>query len=124
MLGEATILSFNTCNRLVRGAVLAATLALPFSAVALDSSASAASRSTWERLAECESGGNWRANTGNGFYGGLQFSDGTWDAFGGEKFAGRAHKADKVEQIRIAEKVLDGQGWGAWPACSSKLGLR
>jgi hypothetical protein len=80
--------------------------------------------STWEKLAECESGGNWRANTGNGFYGGLQFTDGTWDGFGGEKFAGKAHKASKIEQIRIAERVLDGQGWDAWPACSSKLGLR
>ena len=77
--------------------------------------------STWDRLAQCESGGNWNTNTGNGFSGGLQFTPSTWKAFGG---TGQAHKASKAEQIRVAENVLDGQGWKAWPACTKKLGLR
>jgi hypothetical protein len=72
----------------------------------------------------CESGGRWHINTGNGYYGGLQFSSSTWRAFGGRKFAANAHRASRAEQIRIAEKVRRVQGWGAWPACTSKLGLR
>jgi LysM repeat protein len=98
----------------------------PFAAVipfALSSPAQAASTNTWERLAGCESGGNWHINTGNGYYGGLQFSDGTWDGNGGEKYASRADLATKNEQIAIAEKVLDARGWSPWPACSSRLGL-
>jgi resuscitation-promoting factor RpfA len=87
-------------------------------------SAQAASVRTWDRLAQCESGGNWRINTGNGYYGGLQFSGSTWRGFGGGMFAGFAHQATKSEQITVAERVLRHQGWGAWPACSSKLGLR
>ena len=82
--------------------------------------ASAASTSTWDALAQCESSGNWSINTGNGFKGGLQFTDSTWKAFGG---SGSAHNASKSEQIRVAENVKSGQGWGAWPACSAKLGL-
>lgn len=76
--------------------------------------------STWEKLAQCESGGDWNINTGNGFSGGLQFTPSTWQSFGGE---GKAHNASKSEQIRVAENVLDAQGWDAWPACSEKLGL-
>jgi resuscitation-promoting factor RpfB len=79
------------------------------------------SGSVWDKLAECESGGNWSINTGNGYYGGLQFSLSTWRAYGG---SGMPHEASREEQIAIAKKVLAGQGWGAWPACSSKLGLR
>jgi nucleoid-associated protein YgaU len=94
--------------------------AIPF---ALSSPAEAATTGTWERLASCESGGNWDINTGNGYYGGLQFSDGTWDANGGERFARRADLATKAEQIAIAEKLLNARGWSPWPACSSKLGL-
>jgi LysM repeat protein len=75
----------------------------------------------WDRLAQCESGGNWGINTGNGYSGGLQFSSGTWAANGG---TGSAHNASRAEQIRVAERVRASQGWGAWPACSSKLGLR
>ncbi len=86
-------------------------------------SASAATSHTWNRLAQCESGGNWHINTGNGFYGGVQFTSGTWRAYGGGKFASRADLASRAEQIVIAERVLKGQGWGAWPACSRKLGL-
>ncbi|MHC6175606.1 transglycosylase family protein [Glutamicibacter sp. X7] len=75
---------------------------------------------TWDALAQCESSGNWSINTGNGYYGGLQFSLSTWRAFGG---SGMPHQASKAEQIRIATKVQASQGWGAWPACSAKLGL-
>ena len=86
----------------------------------LAGTANAASTSTWDRLAQCESSGDWSADTGNGFSGGLQFTPSTWRAYGGE---GRAADASRSEQIAVAERVLDGQGWGAWPACSAKLGL-
>ncbi|WP_107058565.1 transglycosylase family protein [Streptomyces rimosus] len=79
------------------------------------------STTTWDRLAQCESGGNWHINTSNGFYGGLQFTLTTWRAFGG---TGMPHNASKAEQIRIAEKALHGQGPGAWPVCSYKAGMR
>ncbi|WP_317986443.1 transglycosylase family protein [Corynebacterium freneyi] len=85
--------------------------------------ATAAPDSDWDRLAQCESGGNWHINTGNGYYGGLQFAAGTWNGFGGNEFAPTADKASRIEQIYVAEKVLAAQGWGAWPACSAKLGL-
>lgn len=75
---------------------------------------------TWDKLAECESGGNWSINTGNGYYGGLQFSLSSWQAVGG---AGYPHQASKSEQIARAEQLQQIQGWGAWPACASKLGL-
>ncbi|WP_101650478.1 transglycosylase family protein [Brevibacterium ihuae] len=78
----------------------------------------------WDRLAQCESGGNWSINTGNGYYGGLQFSASTWKAFGGHRYASNAHLATREEQIAIAEKTQAAQGWGAWPSCSRKLGLR
>jgi LysM repeat protein len=94
--------------------------AIPF---AMTSPAQAATSNTWERLAGCESGGNWNINTGNGYFGGLQFSDGTWDGNGGEKYAPRADLATKGEQMLIAEKVLEARGWSPWPACSSRLGL-
>jgi hypothetical protein len=80
--------------------------------------------SVWDRIAECESGGNWSINTGNGYYGGLQFAGSTWRSFGGEQFAPYAHQASREEQIIVAERVLDSQGWDAWPTCSSRLGLR
>ncbi|MGG7308552.1 transglycosylase family protein [Curtobacterium sp. AB451] len=82
--------------------------------------ANAASGSTWDALAQCESGGNWAINTGNGYYGGLQFSLGTWQANGG---SGNPAAASRSAQIAVAERVLASQGWGAWPACSAKLGL-
>ena len=85
------------------------------------SASAPASGSVWDRLAQCESGGNWGINTGNGYSGGLQFSAGTWRANGG---TGSAHNASRAEQIRVAERVRASQGWGAWPACSAKLGLR
>ena len=83
--------------------------------------AAPASGSVWDRLAQCESGGNWGINTGNGYSGGLQFSAGTWRANGG---TGSAANASRAEQIRVAERIRASQGWGAWPACSSRLGLR
>ncbi|WP_250002955.1 transglycosylase family protein [Actinoplanes sp. M2I2] len=76
----------------------------------------------WDAIAQCESSGNWSINTGNGYYGGLQFSRSTWKAYGGTKYASTADKATRSEQIRIAEKVLDGQGIGAWPVCGKKAG--
>lgn len=79
--------------------------------------------SVWDRLVQCESTGNWAINTGNGFYGGVQFTQQTWMAFGGGKYAPRADLATREEQIDIARKTLAQQGWGAWPACSAKLGL-
>jgi LysM repeat protein len=85
------------------------------------SAAAPAGGSVWDRLAQCESGGNWGINTGNGYSGGLQFAQGTWAANGG---SGSAASASRAEQIRVAERVRASQGWGAWPACSSKLGLR
>jgi LysM repeat protein len=87
------------------------------------SSASAAEAGPWDRLASCESGGNWHINTGNGYYGGVQFADGTWDGWGGERYASRADLATKGEQIVIAAKLVESSGWGSWPACSSRLGL-
>ena len=77
--------------------------------------------STWDKVAQCESGGNWATSTGNGFHGGLQFTASTWRSFGG---SGMPHQASRTEQIAVAERVLDAQGWKAWPACSRKLGLR
>ena len=77
--------------------------------------------STWERLAQCESGGNWAINTGNGYYGGLQFSLGSWQGVGG---SGYPHQNTKWEQIHRAEILQARQGWGAWPACTRKLGMR
>ena len=85
--------------------------------------ATAAPDSDWDKLAQCESGGNWAINTGNGYYGGLQFSYGTWLAYGGGEFAPTANLATREQQIIIAERTLAGQGWGAWPACSARHGL-
>ncbi|KAK1181446.1 transglycosylase family protein [Streptomyces sp. NBS 14/10] len=84
-------------------------------------SASAATTAQWDTVAQCESGGNWSINTGNGFYGGLQFTNSTWAAYGGTSFAARADLATKDQQIQIAEKVLAGQGKGAWPVCGTGL---
>jgi resuscitation-promoting factor RpfA len=78
---------------------------------------------TWDQLAQCESGGNWSINTGNGYSGGLQFHPATWSGHGGGEFAASAHQATREQQIMVAERVLATQGWGAWPACSRRLGL-
>lgn len=105
-------------------AKVAVTGALVSSAgVAFAGTANAAPDSDWDRLAQCESGGNWAINTGNGYQGGLQFSQSTWSGHGGGQFAATANHASREQQIAVAERVLASQGWGAWPACSSSLGL-
>jgi LysM repeat protein len=83
--------------------------------------ASAATASEWDAVAQCEAGGNWSINTGNGYYGGLQFSSSTWAAYGGTAYASTADKASKAQQIAVAEKVLASQGKGAWPSCGVGL---
>ncbi|MEV6977393.1 transglycosylase family protein [Kitasatospora sp. NPDC093806] len=85
--------------------------------------ASAASIATWDKMAQCEASGNWAANTGNGYYGGLQFAASTWTGFGGTAYAPRADLATRYQQIEIAEKVLKVQGTNAWPYCSRVVGL-
>lgn len=91
--------------------------------VAFSGTANAAPDSDWDKLAQCESTGNWAINTGNGFQGGLQFSPSTWTGYGGGQYAATANQASREEQIAVAEKVLAAQGWGAWPSCSAQLGL-
>ncbi|MET9895980.1 transglycosylase family protein [Streptomyces sp. NPDC006465] len=95
-------------------------IALPFVGTGV---ADAADVSTWNKVAACESSGNWSINTGNGYYGGLQFTQSTWEAYGGKAYARRADQATKDQQIAVAEKVLKGQGPGAWPVCSVRGGL-
>ena len=94
------------------GGVAAATLSMP--------AANAADGATWDALAQCESGGNWSINTGNGFYGGLQFTQQSWNGVG---MSGSPANATRAQQIEAGERLLAIQGWGAWPACSAKLGL-
>ena len=78
----------------------------------------------WGRVAQCESSRRWHVNTGNGYYGGLQFTRSTWNSFGGKTYARTANHASRLEQIAIAEKVLRVQGWNAWPSCSAQAGAR
>ncbi|MET4922014.1 transglycosylase family protein [Streptomyces sp. PSRA5] len=85
--------------------------------------ASAADATTWDRVAECESGGMWSADLGNGFYGGLQISQETWSDFGGTAYAPTADQASRSQQIAVAEKILDAQGPTAWPTCALVTGL-
>lgn len=82
--------------------------------------ANAVDGATWDALAQCESGGNWSINTGNGFYGGLQFTQQSWNGVG---MSGSPATATRAQQIEAGERLLAIQGWGAWPACSAKLGL-
>src|SRR3954470_21012188 len=98
----------------VTGAVVAAPLMAA-------GNASAATASEWDAVAQCESGGNWSINTGNGYYGGLQFSSSTWAAYGGTAYASTADQASKSQQIAVGEKVLAAQGKGAWPTCGTGL---
>lgn len=101
----------------------AGTVALGAAAAIMAPNAAAAPDSDWDRLAQCESGGDWHINTGNGYHGGLQFNAQTWQAYGGGEFAPTANQATREQQIVIAERTLANQGWGAWPACSASLGL-
>ncbi|MDJ0319449.1 transglycosylase family protein [Pseudarthrobacter sp. PS3-L1] len=102
-----------------RGVTLAAVSA---AGIALSATAAnaAAPTSNWDAIAQCESGGNWATNTGNGYSGGLQFSPSTWAAYGG---SGNAANASREQQIAVAEKVQAAQGWGAWPSCTAQLGI-
>ena len=102
-------------------ALAASTAVAVGGSVALAAPAQAAS--VWDAVAKCESGGNWSINTGNGYYGGLQFSSSTWRAFGGTQYAPNAHQATKAQQIAVAQRTLAVQGPGAWPTCSRKAGL-
>ncbi len=89
--------------------------------IALAGHAAAAPDSEWDRVASCESGGNWAINTGNGYHGGLQFSQGTWASHGGGEYASAANQATRDQQIAVAERVLASQGKGAWPVCGRGL---
>ncbi|MEA2650607.1 MAG: resuscitation-promoting factor RpfB [Chloroflexota bacterium] len=82
-----------------------------------------AGTTVWDDLARCESSGNWAINTGNGYYGGLQFSLGTWQQYGGAEFAAYPHQATRAEQIAVAERLRAARGYAPWPACRAKLGL-
>ncbi|MFI5875324.1 transglycosylase family protein [Streptomyces sp. NPDC051445] len=95
-------------------------MALPLMATG---AAQAADVDTWNKVAACESTNDWNINSGNGYYGGLQFTQSTWEAYGGTRYAPRADLATRDQQIAVAEKVLDGQGPGAWPVCSVRAGL-
>ncbi|MEU0934809.1 transglycosylase family protein [Embleya sp. NPDC005971] len=109
-----------TQRRLRTATIVGVVAATPLVGLATATSAGAATTSTWDKVAQCESGGNWSINTGNGYYGGLQFTQSTWRANGG---TGSPQNASKAEQIRVAENVLRTQGPGAWPVCSVKAGL-
>lgn len=104
-----------------RGRTQAVSVSVPRPA---PSAPSAPSGSVWDRLAACESGGNWHTNTGNGYSGGLQFTASTWRAAGGTKYAPSAHQASREQQIAVAQAWLARTSWSQWPACSRKLGLR
>ncbi|UXY26672.1 LysM peptidoglycan-binding domain-containing protein [Streptomyces sp. HUAS TT20] len=113
----------DTARRARTTAVLAgAALLAPLGLLAATGNAAAADGGVWDRIAQCESGGNWHINTGNGYYGGLQFSAGTWRAYGGTAYAPTADGASRTQQIAVATKVQHAQGWGAWPTCSARAG--
>ncbi|GAA3101952.1 LysM peptidoglycan-binding domain-containing protein [Streptomyces echinatus] len=103
-------------------ALAGAALLAPLGLLAATGNAAAADNGVWDRIAQCESGGNWHINTGNGYYGGLQFSASTWSAYGGTAYAPTADQASQGAQIAVATKVQQAQGWGAWPVCSARAG--
>ena len=105
----------------IAGVAVAASATL-VTGVSLSAPAEAAG-SVWDAVAACESGGNWAIQTGNGYYGGLQFSQSTWNAYGGNQYAPTANRASKAAQIATAQRVLASQGPGAWPVCSQRAGL-
>ena len=110
-------------KNVTRIASLAAASALAGGGLLATAAPAQAAGSVWDRVAACESGGNWSIATGNGYHGGLQFSASTWRAYGGSAYASTANKASKAQQIAVAQRVLAGQGAGAWPVCSKKAGL-
>ncbi|MBC2866590.1 transglycosylase family protein [Streptomyces mexicanus] len=104
-------------------AVLAgAALLAPLAVLTATGGARAADGGVWDRIARCESGGDWHINTGNGYYGGLQFAAHTWRAYGGTAYAPTADRASRPQQIAVAARVQQAQGWGAWPVCSARAG--
>jgi LysM repeat protein len=109
----------STTSRLLRGGAL--TLGAAVASIGLLAGPASAGGHDWSRVANCESSGNWSTNTGNGYYGGLQFSQSTWAGYGGTAYAARADQAAPGEQIAVAERVLAGQGVGAWPTCGVHL---
>ncbi|HEY4004812.1 MAG TPA: transglycosylase family protein [Pseudonocardia sp.] len=111
----------NTGKTLAKTALAGAVVSSPLVTAA---QAQAAPDNVWDKVAQCESGGNWGISTGNGFQGGLQFTQSTWRSFGGGQFASSANRASREQQIAVAEKVLAGQGWNAWPVCSRKADAR
>lgn len=110
-----------TAHRTAVGAAVFSTAAGPVLGVA--GTAHAAGIGTWQQVAQCESSGNWQTDTGNGYYGGLQFAESTWLGYGGGQYAEYANQATEAQQIAIAEKVLAAQGPGAWPVCGPRAGL-
>ena len=106
---------------LSRSAVAVAGGAVVASGMIAATTTSASAATGWDEVAACESGGDWSINTGNGYYGGLQFSQQTWEGFGGTEYASTADQASKSQQIAIGERVLEGQGAGAWPNCGGPL---
>ncbi|WP_030247843.1 MULTISPECIES: transglycosylase family protein [unclassified Streptomyces] len=102
--------------------LVGAALLAPLGLLAATGNAAAADSGVWDRIAQCESGGNWHINTGNGYYGGLQFAGSTWRAYGGTAYAPTADQASRSQQIAVATKVQRAQGWGAWPVCSARAG--
>jgi nucleoid-associated protein YgaU len=108
---------------LTRFASAAAATTVAGTGLLMAASPAQAADSVWDKVAQCESSGNWSINTGNGYYGGLQFTISTWNAFGGQEFAPRADLATKSEQITVAQRTLAVQGPGAWPKCSIYAGL-
>ena len=119
----ATVEGGTKRNRIRAAVIAGAVIAVPVAGMVTATTASAASVSTWDAVAQCESSGNWAANTGNGFYGGLQFTPSTWAAFGGTAYAASADQATQGQQIAVAEQVLASQGPGAWPVCGPQAGL-
>ena len=111
----------STSGRIARGAAVTVGASVAGVVASAHGASAAAADHDWAGVAQCESSGNWHINTGNGFYGGLQFTQSTWDAYGGQQFAARADLASAAEQITVAERVLDGQGIGAWPVCGKYL---
>ncbi|SBT45921.1 LysM peptidoglycan-binding domain-containing protein [Micromonospora narathiwatensis] len=122
MATEQTARHRRLTRRRVAVGALVAGAATGAAAILGPAAPASASSVNWDAVAQCESGGNWHINTGNGYYGGLQFSKGTWNGYGGQRYASRADLATRGEQIAVAEKVLDGQGIGAWPVCGRKGG--
>ena len=111
-----------TSRLLARIGITAATVTISL-VLTIPAQAGPLRQDPWDRVAQCESGGNWSTNTGNGYFGGLQFSPGTWQSFGGGAYASTANHATRSQQIAIAEKVLRAQGWKAWPTCSKRAGV-